>query len=60
MKDITKQKSEDLQKELVTKRKEGHDFRFNLSGAKVKNVRTGRTARRTIARILTELHARKQ
>lgn len=39
---------------LEEKRKKLFDFRFNIIGGKMKNVKEGRTLRKEIARILTE------
>ena len=60
MKNITalKKKSvSELGKELVEKRKEIQDFRFGINGAKVKNVKGSKEARKSVARILTLLRA---
>ena len=56
-----KEKSDkDLQGQLEAKRKSLRLFRFGVAGSKSKNVKEGRTLRRDIARILTEINARKQ
>jgi len=47
-----------LKKELAAKRKEYFQFRFGLAGSGTKNVKTGRDAKKQIARILTELRNR--
>lgn len=59
MKDIKTLKTEEVEKMLADSRGEVRDFQFNLSGAKIKNVRAGRNVKRNIARILTELRGRK-
>ena len=59
MKKIKELKTEEVEKMLEETRVEVQSFDFSLSGAKTKNVRAGRTAKRNIARILTELRARK-
>jgi len=51
--------SKDLHKMLSEKRNELREFRFGISGSKVKNVLTGRNTRRDVARILTGLNADK-
>lgn len=52
-------KVEDLQKELLVNHEELRKMRFNVAGTKgLKN--NAKTARRTIARIMTELKARGQ
>jgi len=48
----------ELQKELVAKRATLREFRFGVSGSKVKNTQEGRNVRKDIARILTELAKR--
>jgi ribosomal protein L29 len=58
MKKITalKKKSvSELSKELIEKRKAIQDLRFGVSGAKVKNVKASKEAKRDVARILTLL-----
>lgn len=45
----------DLIKTLVEKRDALQNFRFNIAGARSKNVKEGRTLRKDIARIQTEL-----
>ncbi|MES3005732.1 MAG: 50S ribosomal protein L29 [Patescibacteria group bacterium] len=47
----------DLVKTLVEKRDALQNFRFGISGGKAKNVKEGRTIRKEIARIQTELSA---
>ena len=58
MTDFKKYSVADLQKELAEKREELRKFRFAESGSRTRDVRAGRTARRDIARLLTELKAR--
>ena len=50
----------DLQKLLIEKQETLRNFRFNIAGTKTRNVKEGRTTRKEIARILTELKVRKQ
>jgi ribosomal protein L29 len=60
MKNITalkKKSASELSKELAEKRKEIQDFRFGISGAKVKNVKAQKEAKKSVARILTLLRA---
>ncbi len=59
MAEIKDQNEKELQKELSDKRLALKDFRFAGSGSKAHNVKEGRAHRKQIARILTELHARK-
>lgn len=58
MKELNKKSIKDLQKLLLEKREELRDFRFKSAGSRTRNVREGRNARHTIARILTELNTR--
>lgn len=55
---IKTQSDKDLEKMVLEKRESLRDARFNISGSKVKNVRSERNTKRGIARILTELTAR--
>jgi ribosomal protein L29 len=57
--EIKKQSDKELEKLLHEKQKEAQTFRFDLSGSKIKNIKAGATVRRVIARILTEINARK-
>ena len=50
---------ETLQKELADLRENLRKFRFGGAGSRSRNVREGRNLRKDIARILTELNARK-
>jgi len=58
MADIKKQSVEDLQKDLAGKRESLRTFRFGGAGSRSRNVREGRTLRKEIAKIMTELRAR--
>jgi len=60
MKDIKSKTEKDLQKELSKKRELLREFRFGLSGTKVKDVKEGANIKKDIARILTELNARRK
>ena len=53
-----KKNEADLQKLLGDKRKAVQQFRFDVSGSRIKNLREGRNLRRDIARILTSLRAK--
>jgi ribosomal protein L29 len=60
MKNITELKKKgviELKKDLAERRKEIQDFRFGISGAKVKNVKASKEARKSVARILTILRS---
>ena len=48
----------DLEKALREKREAFRAFRFAASGTKAKNVQEGRSLRKDIARILTEVRQR--
>ena len=50
---------EDLQKEIAVKREALRTFRFGEAGTRTRNVRIGRTVRKEIARLLTEMNSRK-
>lgn len=58
MADISKKTPESLQQELTEKREALRTFRFGGAGSRSRNVREGRTLRKEIARLLTELNAR--
>ena len=49
----------ELQKALTEKRVALRDFKFGVGGAKAKNVKVGRAAKKDIARIMTELNRNK-
>lgn len=57
MSEFKDKNTKDLLKALTEKRDALQDFRFGVSGGKAKNVKEGRTLRKDIARILTELNA---
>ena len=48
----------ELAKLLEEKRAAVRQFRFNVSGSKVKNIKEGTNMRRDVARILTEMAKR--
>lgn len=50
---------DDLHKEIREKREELRTFRFGSAGSRSRNVREGRTLRKDIARLMTEVSARK-
>jgi ribosomal protein L29 len=58
--DITKRKDDELQKELKEKRQALAEARFAVSGARSSNVKEARELRHDIARLNTELNARKK
>lgn len=58
MADLKKQSPEELRKALADLREALRAFRFEGAGSRTRNVREGRTIRKEIARILTELRAR--
>jgi len=45
----------EIRKEIAEKQEAIRQFRFGGSGSKKRNVREGRTLRRSVARLLTEL-----
>jgi ribosomal protein L29 len=59
MTDISKTTTEELTRKLLEKKVSLRKFRFGVSGSKTANVKEGRTLRTDIARIETELSARR-
>jgi len=59
MKDIKNKTEKDLQKELAKNRESLREFRFGISGSKVKNTKEGTNTKKDVARIMTELNTRK-
>jgi ribosomal protein L29 len=57
MKDILKNDKDGMKKLLAEKKSALQQFRFNMQGSKVKNVREGRGLKKDIARINTALKA---
>ena len=57
--DFKKYSVEDLHKEIADKREALRAFRFGEAGSRTRNVREGRNHRKDIARMLTEMNARK-
>ncbi len=60
MADLKKHSVQDLQKEIAEKREALRLFRFGEAGSRARNVREGRTLRKDIARLLTELNSRNE
>ena len=58
MADLKKYTDEDVRKEIAEKREALRKFRFGEAGSRSRNVREGRTLRRDIARLMTEMRAR--
>ena len=58
MKEYKNKTREDLQKMISAKREELRHFRFGSAGSKTKNVKIGKTTKKDIARIMTELSIR--
>ena len=58
MSTFTTQSTEELQKLIADKRESMREFRFGGAGSRTRNVREGRTVRKDIARLLTELRKR--
>jgi len=59
MDEIRKKSDSDLRKSLEEKRNALRNVRFGLSGSKTRNVKEGMNLKKEIARILTEVNARK-
>ncbi|HWH07532.1 MAG TPA: 50S ribosomal protein L29 [Candidatus Paceibacterota bacterium] len=58
--DLKEKKAEELKDMLAKSREELRELRFAAAGARPKNTNAPREARKTIARILTELGNRKR
>ncbi|OGG54207.1 50S ribosomal protein L29 [Candidatus Kaiserbacteria bacterium RIFCSPLOWO2_12_FULL_53_8] len=58
MDDFSKQDIAELQKLVADKREALRVFRFGAEGSRSRNVREGRTLRKDIARLLTEVRKR--
>jgi len=58
MTDFKKYSVEDLHKKIAEMREALRSFRFGGAGSRTRNVREGRTLKRDIARMMTELTAR--
>lgn len=56
MKDITGKTEKDLQVMLAQKQDALRVFRFGISGTKIRNVKEGRSIKKAIAQIKTELN----
>lgn len=59
MADLSKKDIETIQKEIASKREELRAFRFGEAGSRSRNVRLGRTLRKEIAQLMTELSTRR-
>lgn len=57
-KEIQKLGDKELVKLLEEKRATVRQFRFDISGSKVKNIKDGGNSKKDVARILTELSIR--
>lgn len=56
--ELKKMSEKELAKLLTEKQKAVRQFRFDVSGSKVKNLKEGGNIRKDVARILTELSLR--
>lgn len=56
--EIKKLSDKELVKLIEEKRKAVRQFRFDVSGSKVKNLKEGGNTRKDVARLLTELSLR--
>lgn len=59
MKDLIKKDAADLRKLLVEKKEALRNFRFNIQGSKLKNMKEGKGLKVDIARIFTILNDKK-
>ncbi len=57
-KELKKMSDKELHKLLDEKQKSVRQFRFDVTGSKVKNLKEGGNAKKDVARILTELALR--
>jgi ribosomal protein L29 len=58
MKALKDKTEQELTKLLADKREALRTYRFNMAGTKAKNLKEGRTLRREIAQIMTQLSAK--
>jgi large subunit ribosomal protein L29 len=58
MAEIKDMSIEDMKKSVIEKREALRTFRFGGAGSRTRNTREGRTLRKDIARLLTELRSR--
>ncbi len=54
-----KKNEKELYKDLSQRREDLRNFRFNLTGSKLKNIKEGLSIKKDIARILTVLRQKK-
>ncbi len=55
---IKKKTTAEIEKAIMDARESLRVFRFGAAGSRTRNVKEGRTTRRSIARMLTELRTR--
>jgi ribosomal protein L29 len=60
MNEIRKQSEKELAKLLGEARAAVRQFRFDVTGSKVKNIKEGANHKKTVARILTDMASRKK
>lgn len=58
MADVKDKSEKDLKKLLNEKRESLRNFRFDIAGSKIRNVKEAKNTRKEIARIETELRVR--
>lgn len=56
--EIRKMSDKEVEKALAEKRAEVKQFRFDITGGKVKNLKAGGNAKKAVARMLTEIVSR--
>ncbi len=56
--DIRKLSDKEMEKSLAEKRAELDQFRFDVTGSRSKDAKVGAKAKKTVARLLTEMRAR--
>ncbi len=57
-KDLKDKSIKDLNKDLSEKREAVRKFRFSMTGSKTRDLKEGKTLKKDIARILTEINSR--
>lgn len=56
--EIKKMSDKEMEKALTEQRAGVKQFRFDITGSKAKNLKTGANAKKAVARLLTEMRAR--
>lgn len=59
MKEISKKTEKEILKDIRDTKAEIRQFRFDLSGSKTRNVKLGKSLKKKVAQLMTELSRRK-